>query len=56
VSASLPNEAALHFLARPKQYPLTEAERADLIRVVEGDTSPRDREAPGAGSSGRAEH
>jgi hypothetical protein len=26
----------LHFLARPKQYPLTDAERADLVQVIEG--------------------
>jgi hypothetical protein len=30
------HNAALHFLARPKQYPLNEAEWADLIQVVEG--------------------
>ena len=29
------HDAALHFLARPKQYPLTDAERADLIQVAE---------------------
>jgi hypothetical protein len=34
VSAKIAHDAALHFLARPKQYPLTE-ERADLIQVVE---------------------
>jgi hypothetical protein len=39
------HDAALHFLARPKQYPLTAAERADLVQVVEGFTSPHDREA-----------
>jgi hypothetical protein len=39
------HDAALHFLARPKQYPLTDAERADLIQVVEGYTSPHDSEA-----------
>jgi hypothetical protein len=39
------HNAALHFLARPKQYPLTEAERADLIQVVEGFTGPHDHEA-----------
>jgi hypothetical protein len=33
-------ESALHFLARPKQYPLTDAERADLIQVVEGCIKP----------------
>jgi hypothetical protein len=38
-------DAALHFLARPKQYPLTEAQRADLVQVVEGFTSPHDRDA-----------
>jgi hypothetical protein len=32
------HDAALHFLARPKQYPLTEAERADLM--VDGSTGP----------------
>jgi hypothetical protein len=34
--------AALHFLARPKQYRLSDAERADPIQVVEGYTSPYD--------------
>jgi hypothetical protein len=34
------HDAALHFLARPKQYALTEAERVDLIQVVEGYTNP----------------
>jgi len=28
-------DAAFHFLARPKQYPLTDAERAALIQVVD---------------------
>jgi hypothetical protein len=39
------HDAALHFLARPKQYPLTDAECADLIQVVEGYTSPHDHDA-----------
>jgi hypothetical protein len=39
------HDAALHFLARPKQYLLTDAERADLIHVVEGYTSPHDHDA-----------
>jgi hypothetical protein len=42
------HDAALHFLARPKQYPLTDAERADLIQVVEGYTSPTTAKRPGA--------
>src|SRR5215471_1041607 len=49
------HDATLHFLARPKQYPLTDAERADLIQVVEGYTkSARPRGRPGAGSNGCA--
>jgi len=39
------HDAALHFLARPKQYPQTDAERADLVQVVEGYTSPHDHDA-----------
>jgi hypothetical protein len=39
------HNAALHFLARPKQYALSDAERADLIQVVEGFTGPHDDEA-----------
>ena len=39
------HNAALHFLARPKQYPLSESERTDLIQVVEGFTSPHDHDA-----------
>ena len=30
------HDAALHCLARPKQYRLSDAERANLIQVVEG--------------------
>lgn len=48
--------AALHFLARPKQYPLTEAERADLIQVVEGFTGPHDHEAARRGIEWMREH
>jgi hypothetical protein len=43
------HDAALHFLARPKQYPLTDAERADLVQVVEGFTSPRGHDAARCG-------
>jgi hypothetical protein len=39
------SKSALHFLARPAQYRLTDAERADLIQVVEGFTSPHGHEA-----------
>jgi hypothetical protein len=39
------HNAALHFLARPNQYRLTDAERPDLIQVVEGFTGPHDHEA-----------
>jgi hypothetical protein len=39
------DDAALNILARPKQYPLTVAERADLVRVVKGYTSPHDHDA-----------
>jgi hypothetical protein len=39
------HDAALDFLARPKQYPLADAQRADLIQVVEGYTSPHDHDA-----------
>jgi hypothetical protein len=38
--AFLRHDAALHFLARPKQYPLSDSECTDLIQVVEGFTSP----------------
>jgi hypothetical protein len=50
------HDAALHFLARPKQYPLTDAQRADLIQVVEGYTSPRDRDAARRGIESMREH
>jgi len=35
----LTSDVAIHFLARPKKYPLTETERADLAQAVEGYTS-----------------
>jgi hypothetical protein len=50
------HDAALHFLARPKQYPLSESERTDLIQVVEGFTSPHDREAARRGIEWMREH
>jgi len=50
------HDAALHFLARPKQYPLTDAERADLVQVVEGFTSPHDHEAARRGIEWMREH
>ena len=50
------HDAALHFLARPKQYPLTEAERADLTQVVEGFTSPHDHAAARRGIDWMREH
>jgi hypothetical protein len=37
--------AALHFLARPKEYGLTDAVRKDLIEVVEGFTGRCDETA-----------
>ena len=43
-------------LARPKQYPLTDAERADLIQVVEGYTSPHDHDAARRGIEWMREH
>jgi hypothetical protein len=46
----------LHFLARPKQYPLTDAERADLVQVVEGFTSPHDHDAARRGIEWMREH
>ena len=50
------HDAALHFLARPKQYPLTDAERADLIQVAEGYTSPHDHNAARRGVEWMREH
>ena len=38
------------------QYPLTDGERADLIQVVEGYTSPPDREAARRGIEWMHEH
>ena len=39
------HDTALHLLARPKQYRLTDGERADLTQVVEGHTGPHDDDA-----------
>jgi hypothetical protein len=40
------HDAALHFLARPKQYPLTDpASTLTWSQVVEGYTSPHDHDA-----------
>jgi hypothetical protein len=50
------HDAALHFLARPKHYPLTDAERADLIQVAEGYTSPHDHNAARRGVEWMREH
>ena len=50
------HDAALHFLARPKQYRLSDAERADLIQVVEGFTSSHDHEAARRGIEWMREH
>src|SRR5215471_13698612 len=50
------HDAALHFLARPKQYTLTDAERADLVQVVEGYTSPHDHDAAQRGIDWMREH
>ena len=50
------HDVALHFLARPKQYPLTDAERADLVQVVEGYTSPHDHDAARRGIESMREH
>src|SRR5215831_16495552 len=50
------HDAALHFLGRPKQYPLTENERADLIQVVEGFTSPHNHDAARRGIEWMREH
>ena len=50
------HDAAPHFLARPKQYPLSESERTDLIQVVEGFTSPHDRDAARRGIEWMREH
>jgi hypothetical protein len=50
------HDAALHFLARPKQYSLTDAERADLVQVVEGYTSPHDHDAARRGIEWMREH
>ena len=50
------HDAALHFLARPKQYPLIDAERADLVQVVEGYTSPHDHVAARRGIERMREH
>jgi hypothetical protein len=50
------HDAALHFLARPAQYRLTDAERANLIHVVEGYTSPHDHGAARRGIEWMREH
>jgi hypothetical protein len=50
------HDAALHFLARPKQYPLTDAERAYLVQVVEGFTGPHDHAAARRGIEWMREH
>jgi hypothetical protein len=50
------HDTALHFLARPKQCPLTDAERADLIQVAEGYTSPHDHDAARRGIEWMREH
>jgi hypothetical protein len=47
---------ALHFLARPKQYPLSDAERADLLQVVEGFTVQHDHKAARRGIEWMREH
>ena len=39
------HDAALHFLAQPKKYGLTDAVRKDLIEVVEGHTGSCDETA-----------
>ena len=39
------HEAALHFVARPEQYALTDAQRYDLAQVVRGYTGKCDEEA-----------
>ena len=54
--AFLRHDVALHFLARPKQYPLSESERTDLIQVVEGFTSPHDHDAARRGIEWMREH
>ena len=41
------HDVTLHLLTRLQQYPLREAERADLIQNIEGYTIPHDREAAG---------
>jgi hypothetical protein len=43
-------------LARPKQYPLTDAERANLIQVVEGFTGQHDHEVARRGIEWMREH
>jgi hypothetical protein len=55
-SANTPSYSALHFLARLKRYPLTEAERADLIQSIEGCTSPHDHAAARRGIERMCEH
>jgi len=49
------HDGTLHLLTRLQQYPLREAERADLIQSIEGYAIPHDQE-PGAGLSGCASH
>ena len=50
------HDAALHFLARPKQYPLTDAERADLVQAVRATQARTIMTLPGEGLNGMREH
>jgi hypothetical protein len=50
------HDAALHFPRATEAVPLSESERADLIQVVEGFTSPHDREAARRGIEWMREH
>jgi hypothetical protein len=48
--------AAVHFLAQPKKYRLTDAVRKDLIEVVEGHTGGCDETAARRGMEWMREH
>ena len=50
------HDAALHFLARPREYGLTEAVGNDLTEVVEGNTGRCDETAARRGMEWMREH
>jgi hypothetical protein len=54
--SKLAHDAALHFLARPKAYGLTDAVGHDLTEVVEGYTGKCDEAAARRGMEWMREH